>query len=173
MLHCLFSEHNLFLTQNNNPTLFSLPVLAFYYFQVLRPVSLASRCAGGGNGLCLELCYFTLNIKLAKLSEGRRQKQGQNKKLGDWVFALEKNCEICGRLKKTMEYRSNVYAVHRKIVTKETSALKRKKEKTDRNQSKEKNTKRFFVKATADEVIHGDGWSTHLLVSCLLTGHFV
>lgn len=85
---------------------------------------------------------------------------------------MEKNCEICGRLKKTMEYRSNVYAVHRKIVTKETSALKRKK-KTDRNESKEKNTKRFFVKATADEVIHGDGWSTHLLVSCLLTGHFV
>lgn len=47
--HCLLSELNLFLTQNNNPTLFSLPALAFYYFQVLGPVSLASRCARGGN----------------------------------------------------------------------------------------------------------------------------
>lgn len=47
--HCLLSELNLFLTQNNNPTLFSLPALAFYYFQVLGPISLASRCARGGN----------------------------------------------------------------------------------------------------------------------------
>lgn len=44
MLHCLFSELNLFLTQNNNPTLFSLPALAFYCFQVWRPVFLASWC---------------------------------------------------------------------------------------------------------------------------------
>lgn len=42
----LFSEHNLFLTQNNNPTLFSLSVLVFYYFQVLRP------CLP-----CKQMCY--------------------------------------------------------------------------------------------------------------------
>lgn len=41
-----FPEYNLFPTQNNNPTLFSLTVLALYCFQVLRPVSLSSRCAG-------------------------------------------------------------------------------------------------------------------------------
>lgn len=82
MPHCLFSEHNLFLTQNNNPTLFSLTVLVLYYFQVLRPVSLTSRCAEGEKktALCLELCYFKRNIKLAMLSEGRQQEKKKKKK---------------------------------------------------------------------------------------------
>lgn len=100
MLHCLFSELNLFLTQNNNPTLFSLPALAFYYFQVLRPVSLASRCAWGvlrGGLPFVWSCAFHIEYYTGKAQE---EMWLRKKKSLDFFFffLLKRNCETCDRV---------------------------------------------------------------------------
>lgn len=71
-----------------------------------------------------------------------------------------------------MGYRSNQYAVCTENSHKRNCCSEKKKTDVE-TKVKKKVVKHVFVKTTEGLVIHGDRWTPHLLVSCLLTGQFL